>query len=388
MPADADFAAQIIREYESQGNHRTGSEVDAASAEWLASQVRELGSIAELEAFSIDRVEPKPAYLRVGGKKIDGLPLYDGTFTDEAGVEGTLGPIGSDADIGLVEVQPGGEAADLELARRANQHRFIVAVTVGNRPGLAPRNAWHFKEPYGPPVLQVGSEHAEFLHKLEGERALGVAVASRDTTTALNVITMVPGRDASADPLVVMTPRSGWWRCASERGGGIVCWLEALRAVSEAVVQRDVVFVASSGHELGHLGLEDFLVEHAELADRAAAWVHFGASIGAAGGQLYLLTSRDELEQLVVEAVGASECALPRLAPRGTVPPGESRNIHERGQDYLSLIGGSDFFHLPDDRWPDAVDVEAVTCYAEAMADVVLRLAVTERDENGDEEAE
>lgn len=378
MPPDRDFAARVIREYDAQGAHRTGTEVDAVSAEWLAGLVRSIGFVPELEAFSLDRVNPGPSFIRIGGRKIDGLPLFDAGFTTEQGVRGTLGELGSDAPIGFVEVRPGGEAPDLELARRAYQHQLIVAVTKGSRPGLAPRNAWHFREPYGPPVLQVSSEHGDFLRRHLGEEALAVAAATREATTALNVIAVVPGREETSEPVVVMTPRSGWWRCASERGGGLVCWLTAMKALAEASPARDVVFLASSGHELGHLGLEDFLTEHAEIADRAVAWVHFGASIGAARGQLHLFTSDDRLEGLTIEAIGASSCTLPRLVDRGTTPPGESRNIHERGQAYISLIGGSDFFHLPDDRWPDAVDVGAVACYAEALARVVLALAEAE----------
>lgn len=387
MTPDRDFAARIIREFDAQGSHRTGTEVDAASAEWLAALVRDIGFVPELEAFSLDRVVPGPAFVRVGGKKIDGLPLFDASFTPERGIEGIIGEVGSDSPIGLVEVRPGGEAPELELARRGYQHQLIIAATRANRPGLAPRNAWHFREPYGPPVLQVSSEHADLLRKHLGEEVHAVAAATRESTTALNVITVVPGRDESAEPIVVMTPRSGWWRCAGERGGGIVCWLESLRALAEATPQRDVVFLASSGHELGHLGLEDFLAEHADIADRAAAWVHFGASIGAARGQLHLFTSNDRLEHLAIEAIGAASCALPRLVEHGTLPPGESRNIHERGQDYISLIGGSDFFHLPDDRWPDAVDLGAVACYADAFASVVLNLAGAEPREHAIDEA-
>ena len=48
-----------------------------------------------------------------------------------------------------------------------------------------------------------------------------------------------------------MTPRSGWYSCASERGGGIACWLELMRTLNGRA-PRDVLFVASSGHELGH----------------------------------------------------------------------------------------------------------------------------------------
>jgi hypothetical protein len=32
--------AEILQAYDGQGDHRTGTEVDAASAEWLAGEVR------------------------------------------------------------------------------------------------------------------------------------------------------------------------------------------------------------------------------------------------------------------------------------------------------------------------------------------------------------
>src|SRR5205085_1774820 len=77
-------------------------------------------------------------------------------------------------------------------------------------------------------------------------------------------------------------PRSGWWACASERGGGIACLLEVAHALSQAKPRRTVVFVSTTGHELGHWGLEEFLARRPGLARGAALWMHFGASIGAA----------------------------------------------------------------------------------------------------------
>ena len=56
-----------------------------------------------------------------------------------------------------------------------------------------------------------------------------------------------------------MTPRSGWWNCAADRGGGIVCWLEIMQAVHSDGPMRDVYFVPSSGQELGYLRLKAFL---------------------------------------------------------------------------------------------------------------------------------
>ena len=45
----------------------------------------------------------------------------------------------------------------------------------------------------------------------------------------------------SLPPVCVMTPRSGWHANASERGGGLVCWLETMRAVTHpaAAGRRD-----------------------------------------------------------------------------------------------------------------------------------------------------
>ena len=44
-------------------------------------------------------------------------------------------------------------------------------------------------------------------------------------------------------------------------------------------------------------------------------------------------------------------------SPKTQVPFGESRAIHRAGGRYLTLIGSNPLFHLPQDRWPAAVDV-------------------------------
>jgi hypothetical protein len=42
--------AAVIQDYDAQGNHRTGTEVDRASAEWLANRLRHLGAEPSLVA--------------------------------------------------------------------------------------------------------------------------------------------------------------------------------------------------------------------------------------------------------------------------------------------------------------------------------------------------
>jgi hypothetical protein len=57
------------------------------------------------------------------------------------------------------------------------------------------------------------------------------------------------------------------------------------------------------------------------------------------------------------------------------VPSGETRDIHRAGGRYLTLVGTNRLFHLPQDRWPDAVDVVAIARIAAAASRIALALA-------------
>ena len=137
--------SRVIVEYGQQGFHRTGTDVDRRSGDWLFEEVRRLGLTPAREPFELDRIDPEPCHLVIGDRRIEGLPLFDGAFTDDAGIRGLLGPIGSDAEIGLVEAPPNTAAAGaLGEARRHHRHRALVCVTRGGRPGLCPNNADFF----------------------------------------------------------------------------------------------------------------------------------------------------------------------------------------------------------------------------------------------------
>jgi hypothetical protein len=174
-----------------------------------------------------------------------------------------------------------------------------------------------------------------------------------------------------------MTPRSSWWQSTAERGGGIVCWLETLRVLLASPPARPVVFTANSGHELGHLGLDDFVARRAgwdgPAAQGGATWVHYGANIGAADGALSVVSPSDDLRDLVTgELTRVGEAY--RLAEKSLVPSGETRDIHRADGRYLTLVGRNRLFHLPQDRWPQSVDLAAVTRTAAAAARTVLAL--------------
>jgi hypothetical protein len=250
-----------------------------------------------------------------------------------------------------------------------------VAVTQGAHAGLSPSNAAVFANPYGCPVLQVGSEDAAWLGEQSRLRrdVRVVAQATRTPARASNVIATISGREPGLPPVVVMTPRSGWWQCASERGGGLASWLEIARTAADRS-RRPMLFVASSGHELGHFGLDAFLERRPGLIKTAAAWLHLGANIGAAGGAARLQTSDDQIEAIATGALDRTNAQVQQHVPRGTVPAGEARNIHTGGGRYVSLLGSGPLFHSPSDRWPAAVDVPAVARFAAAFADIASRV--------------
>jgi len=201
-----------------------------------------------------------------------------------------------------------------------------------------------------------------------------VADCRRVPSKVRSIVATVRGTVAGSAPLVVMTPRSGWWHCASERGGGLFCWLEVMRALRETPPEREVIFVASSGHELGHIGLDNVLKRRPELITQAT-WLHFGANIGAAGGKLTLQSPQDDLRDLAdIEMTRAAQRNA-GFSPKTQVPFGESRAIHRAGGRYLTLIGTNSFFHLPQDRFPAEIDTSAIARIATASSRIAIALS-------------
>ena len=373
-------AAAVIQAYDAQGFHRTATDVDRRSGQWLSDQAARAGAETRLESFDIGRVDVRGAFVEAENRRADGLPFFDCGFTDAAGITGRVGPPEAKLPFALVVIDSAGissEGRSIQSLRRSTVHRGIVAVTEGGHPGLSTSNAVDFHTPYGLPVLQISTEDHLWLRDLTA-RGLPIRLvcdAARTPSQASNVIATVRGRQADLPSVVVMTPRSGWFHCASERGGGIACWLEAIRAVAAAKPARSLVAIASSGHELGHFGLDAFLARQPQLIKGAAAWIHLGANIGAAGGAARLQASDDGIQAMADEALAKSGARIAARVPRGTRPGGEARNIHDGGGRYISLLGTGPFFHNVEDRWPAAVDLAAVSRFSDAFAALAVRLA-------------
>ena len=375
---------RAIRDYDAQGDHRTGSPVDAQSGLWLSDRVDDAGIVPELEWMGVPTIQSHAAFVEVNGRRIDGVPLYDGGVTTPEGITGTLGVQGSASEIGIAYAGPRIPSTFLDY-RRTTDQKAIVTVTGGPEngvpEGLALMNAPSFVDPFGPPVLQVASQHREMLQQAgaDGVNAKFVLHVTKRPEEIFNVTATLLGNQPGLAPLIVMTPRSGWWTCASERGGGLAVWLEMIRAMAAGQTPaRTTVFVASTGHELGHYGLREFIRTRSRLLTSAIAWIHLGANFGAAvNGDPLLQTSTSDLQQLASSELDAAGVRTPRQRDVGDEPAGEAHAVFEGGGDYISIIGSNGLFHHPHDRWPTAVDVAELVRYATAFTGIATRLANT-----------
>jgi hypothetical protein len=349
-----------LRAWDSQGFHRTGTEGDEAGAAWLAEEAGRLGAVVTTEAFTLQRIDPVAAFLEVDCARIEAVPVFDAPPTGPDGIGGVLGE-----DIAVAELSPHAVySGEYQRLRRDSAHRAFVIACSGARPGMGLLNAEQFRDPYGVPAIHVAQAPRS------GSRARVVAHYERSVASACNVVVGLHGTDRSRPPVVVMTPRSSWWQSTAERGGGIVCWLECLRALLAAPPACDVVLTANSGHELGHLGLDDFVARRHGW-EREALWLHWGANIGAADGAMSIMSADDEMRALASRELAQTPHSL---ASKTKVPSGETRDIHRAGGRYLTFVGSNPLFHLPQDRLPHAVDVPAVERIAAAVARIAVRV--------------
>ncbi|MCB9482915.1 MAG: M28 family peptidase [Dehalococcoidia bacterium] len=370
-----------IRAYESFGIHRTGWEGDDRTSTWLRDVLAEVGVDGELERFKFPRVEYRNARLTWPDGSISGTPMYDGGFTGYGGIEGELCEDSDPDPFGKIMIATSAVRGDKRwTAPMALKHyqeleeQGVVGVVVpsGDPEGeVILRNAEHIKTPFNLPVLQVSAKDARRLASslvMGGVEGTLEVDGERLQSNATNVVATVAGSDESLAPIVVMTPKSGWFTCAAERGGGIAIWLALAEGVAALGPRRTVHFVASSGHELHHQGLSHYLAARFGLVKEAAAWLHLGASIGARYPQARLGGSDPYLHDLATGAVrdaGVDHETL-EVFEVGNPGGGEARNIAEGGGRYVTFLGGHRYFHSPQDTVDVAVDAENVARWGQA----------------------
>ncbi|MFW9872521.1 MAG: M28 family peptidase [Candidatus Thorarchaeota archaeon] len=374
---------KIIKDYDNQGIHRTGTKVDSDSAYWLRDEIKKIGLKSKMEEFSFNRIGINEASLEINNRKIDGIPLFDSVFSDEEFIKGKLGKIKDEDTIGISRVS-NNTVRKLDTLRKSNKHLGLVFVTEGNTPGLSLINAINFLEPFGPPTLQISSNYFEWITSNLGNEAILTFKIKKTNQKAFNIVSRLKGKDSNLNPMVIMTPRSGWWNCASERAGGIAILLEIMRSFYLNMPKRDVIFLATSGHELGHLGLDSYLEKNSSLIKNASCWIHLGANLSTIPQvdkdetvipSAIIQTSNSKIESLSLEALKKFKIIPKFTVPGRRRPWGEAQNIFDGRGQYFSIIDTNhQFFHHPNDRWPHAVDINKTASIAIALIDLSKQL--------------
>jgi hypothetical protein len=379
--------ARRIREYESFGIHRTGWPGDMSSSDWAQVEMKSDGVDALIEEFEFPLFRTESARIVWDGGSAEGVALHDCGLTDADGVSGALVSAGAGDVRGKIVVAAENDPNFDQKPVYERVAEFEASGAVGlvlrrtdSLGAINVLNAYRIAEPFGLPVLQISGPDGTGLSEAAQSGGSGVLTvdALRESSTARNVVATLPGDDLDAAPMAIMTPRSGWFICASERGGGIAIWLVLAAALAAMPSRkRTVHMVASSGHEINHYGLQAYLKSRDGLETRALAWLHLGALIGSRATSVKIEPSDDELGALARSAFQASGADRWMMwNQRG----GEAENIAEAGGRYVSLRGGpvdnggDTFFHSPNDSIDRASDIELVAASGRACLAIVEAL--------------
>jgi len=368
-------AERRIRAYEEMGIHRTGRKADNTTTWWMIEELRKLGIDANRQTWRFPRVEIHDASIRFGPWDIPAVPTFDSAFTDHNGLTGTLrtdngpGIVVWEFDHNDQERMAAGIYSSFELARQDGADGVILVMgDPDGHPVL--RNAERPLDPIELPVLQVAPIDAGPLLDAVGSEITMISDGGRVGAPADNVIGSIPGTDPDAAPVVLMTPKSGWYTCAAERGSGIAIWIEVAGRIAANRGRRTLNLVASSGHELHHLGLDHYIRDLGAAAHHVHAWMHLGASIGSRNGQAAYAASDDELFNVATDALNAR--GLERRAfPVGNAGFGEARNIGEINGRFASFLGGHPYFHSSLDTYDRCVDPESLAKHTDAAEQIV-----------------
>src|SRR5262249_877892 len=158
-------------------------------------------------------------YLELDGERISAVPAFDAPAAGSNGVTGTLSLSGHEDAILVAKLAPQSVySGEYDRLRRATAHRALVIVCKGSRPGIGLLNAERFRHPYGAPTIHVSSEASETVLAGAARAASARVVAQSQyvPVAARNVVVAISGSRRSSPPVVVMTPRSSWWRSTAE----------------------------------------------------------------------------------------------------------------------------------------------------------------------------
>jgi len=359
--------------YSQLGEHRTGTDGEEITTDWIAQQLEEAGLQTSFQTFSLRQFFVRETSLMVGGQKVECFPWWYPCATGPRPIHAQLAPFETGNDllrgrIALIKRTAMTTAAapfraDIEdIIQHIAEAGALAVVVVIERPSkeILAINTSEQVKPWPVPVVLVGSRDE-----------LTLAVAAGNST---EVSLLVDGMDEpegkarnafgryvrSNDVIVISTPKSGWFHCGGERGPGVALSLGLAHWVGQRQPRVSYWFNFNSGHELSILGMRMFLKEMAPPPSQVRCWIHLGAGIAtwsyeetATGlqrwvepGEYRIQCSNDDILSLVTNAFAD----IPGVKPVVDQGGGELGLALEGGYRGFGVYGGPyRFFHNPTD---------------------------------------
>ncbi|WP_066798615.1 hypothetical protein [Sphingomonas soli] len=353
------------------GSKQAGGTGDNRCGAWLAAEIAALGFEVERQSISVPWFEPRASELRCGGPRTEVCPQPIVMPTGEGGVSGPLVRVDG---AGMAEVPLSGAIALLELAFARHSSamskairepvhaafamgaKAVIVVTHGPSGKVIALNADGRQPIFAGPVALLAPEDAgPFLAAaMRAEVATLVMTGEGGRRPATNFIGRIDrGRKKW---VVVSTPRSGWYDCAGERGGGVATWLWLARWASRVVTGYNLAFVCNSGHEYENLGAAEALKATAPRPADTHFWLHLGANLASqdwhdftgaplpgVDTQRYLSVTPGLLP--LAREIFAGQPGLEAPYSSETVSAGEQVEILAAGYATVAAVFGTHRFH-------------------------------------------
>jgi len=286
------LAPQLQRDLERHaafGDKLSGSPGDHATADWIAHRLAEAGYDVQRQPLDVPGFAPVDCSLQVGDAHAELWPQPP--VADTEGVTAPLAVVrapyeAEDArDRIALLVLPHGRHASLQSppaqglveAAAAAGARALVIVPTGPTGGIVGLNcALEPPAPALPIAILAPAEAEPFLRAARsGVRATLRLSGRRFQAHSCNLLASLR---RGPRWIVLSTPRTGWFQCASERGTGTAAFLAMAEWAARPGQEHSVFLLNSGAHEYLFAGARQAMPLAPPPAD-TIAWVHLGAAL-------------------------------------------------------------------------------------------------------------
>jgi hypothetical protein len=352
----------LLRTYCAFGDHRTGTTADLDTSHWLCSLLTAAGATVERQRFTFNRyVASATAQPATPGMHLEPL-FYSATGTFECD-RPFIRPISFDAahSVGGIDEHLRNTVADA----RASGASLAIVPTECPNDSLCAINRSEAEVLDFPVCLAPGRTARPLT-----AQPPAIRVAARiEPAEASNITALFGPATPSGQPLVITTSYSGWFTCAGERGTGLAIAIALARRLAS---KQPVLLVLTSGHELGFLGIRQYLHRH---RPSARAVFHIGSCVADLAG--YTVTATGFCANAVEAITNVGDTGFSRISsaldrigiqplrPERRTDPrcwvGESEVWAPLDLPMLSIAGTSDTFHTPEDTFASAASPQLLT---------------------------